>query len=72
MSKDSNIEWTGNTWPIVTGCDPDSDGCANCYAVLESWIHSHHPNPKISDVFAGTVRNSKPKSFSQRAIFTEC
>ncbi|MBS3029134.1 MAG: DUF5131 family protein [Dolichospermum sp. DET50] len=58
MSKDSNIEWTGNTWPIVTGCDPDSDGCANCYAVLESWIHSHHPNPKISDVFAGTVRKS--------------
>ena len=26
--------------------------------MLESWIHAHHPNPKISDVFAGTVRKS--------------
>ncbi|HLO88789.1 MAG TPA: DUF5131 family protein [Nostocaceae cyanobacterium] len=58
MSKDSPIQWCGSTWPIVTGCEFASDGCPNCYAMLESWIHSHHPNPKISGVFAGTVRKS--------------
>lgn len=30
----SAIEWLkgGRTWNPVTGCDPVSDGCANCYA----------------------------------------
>jgi len=31
MAK-SNIEWTNNTWNVVTGCTKHSEGCQNCYA----------------------------------------
>jgi protein gp37 len=30
--KDSKIEWTDATWNPITGCDPISAGCKNCYA----------------------------------------
>lgn len=55
MSKNSSIQWTGNTWPIVTGCEFESEGCANCYALKDSWRLSHNPNPKVSDPYKGTV-----------------
>ena len=29
----SKIEWTNRTWNPVTGCDPASRGCENCYAM---------------------------------------
>lgn len=34
MSKqsDNGISWTNETWNVVTGCTPISEGCANCYA----------------------------------------
>lgn len=32
MSTDTAIEWTDKTWNPVTGCDPVSEGCRNCYA----------------------------------------
>lgn len=28
----TNIEWTDRVWNPVTGCDPVSKGCDNCYA----------------------------------------
>jgi len=31
MSK-TKIEWAEMTWNVVTGCDPVSEGCKNCYA----------------------------------------
>ena len=31
MSK-TKIEWATDSWNPVTGCDPISEGCANCYA----------------------------------------
>lgn len=34
MNK-SAIEWTETTWSPVTGCDPISAGCKNCYAKRE-------------------------------------
>lgn len=33
MSENSAIEWTGNTWNPVTGCDRVSEGCDHCYAL---------------------------------------
>jgi protein gp37 len=30
--KKSKIEWTGQTWNVVTGCSKISAGCENCYA----------------------------------------
>ena len=28
----SKIEWTNETWNLVTGCSKYSEGCQNCYA----------------------------------------
>ena len=28
----SKIEWTDETWNVVTGCEYESPGCKNCYA----------------------------------------
>lgn len=28
----SKIEWTNETWNIITGCRKHSEGCQNCYA----------------------------------------
>jgi len=28
----TKIEWAEETWNPITGCDPISEGCANCYA----------------------------------------
>ncbi len=55
----SKIEWTGESWNPIVGCSIKSTGCAKCYAVPQAWIRSHHPNPKISDKFAGTVEKTQ-------------
>ncbi len=34
MAGKSSIEWTGETWNPVTGCDAISPGCDHCYAEL--------------------------------------
>lgn len=54
MSEKSNISWTDATWSPVTGCDPISPGCKNCYAkreVEQRWSK----NPK--SVFFGRAFN---------------
>jgi len=28
----TRIEWTNETWNVITGCTPISPGCQNCYA----------------------------------------
>lgn len=43
MSR-TKIEWSDETWPIVTGCTPCSIGCANCYAArMAATRLKHHP-----------------------------
>lgn len=40
----SKIEWTDETWPIVTGCTPVSPGCKHCYAArMAATRLKHHP-----------------------------
>jgi protein gp37 len=54
MADKSKIEWTDATWSPVTGCDPISPGCKNCYAkreVEQRWSK----NPK--SVFFGRAFN---------------
>lgn len=33
MASSSNIEWTGATWNVITGCSIISPGCRDCYAM---------------------------------------
>jgi protein gp37 len=55
VSEHSTISWTDATWPIVAGCDYESPGCSNCWAVRDSWRMAHNPNPKIHNAYFGTV-----------------
>lgn len=55
MAQTTGISYTDSTWPIVAGCQKASGGCANCYAIRDSWRLSHHPDPKVSTPYAGTV-----------------
>jgi protein gp37 len=55
MSKDSNIEWTENTWGLVTGCEFAGEECINCYALKDSWRLSHNPIIKVSEPYRDTV-----------------
>lgn len=32
MSDKTKIEWADTTWNPITGCEPISEGCENCYA----------------------------------------
>jgi len=56
MSDGTPIEWTDATWPIVAGCEKVSPGCRDCWALRTSWRLAHHPNPKVSRIFKGTVK----------------
>lgn len=53
----SKIEWTGETWNPVIGCDKVSPGCKNCYAIRTAWIRMH--NPKMAKRYAGTVEKTQ-------------
>jgi protein gp37 len=55
MAECTNIEWTGSTWPVVQGCDYESPGCTNCYAVPLLWRMSHNPHQAISGPLQGVV-----------------
>ena len=58
MAEHSAIGWTDATWPIVAGCDYESPGCSNCWAVRDSWRLAHNPHPAVREAFAGTVRKT--------------
>ncbi len=59
MSSNTAISWTDATWPIVAGCQYESPGCSNCWAVRDSWRLAHNPNPKVHNAYFGTVDKTK-------------
>jgi protein gp37 len=63
MSRDSKIEWTGDTWQFVSGCEDASPGCANCYAKRQAHRMGANPNPKISGRYRGltVLRGNGPQ-----------
>lgn len=61
MALNSRIEWTDNSVPVVAGCDYAGAGCKNCYAPRQAWRLAHHPNPKVSSRYAGTVEKRDGK-----------
>lgn len=52
----SKIEWTGDTWNPLIGCDKVSAGCKNCYAIKTAWIRQH--NPAMAEKYAGVVEKT--------------
>lgn len=58
MAEHSPIGWTDATWPIVAGCEYESPGCSNCWAVRDSWRLAHNPHLVVSSAFTGTVRKT--------------
>jgi len=61
MAYETGVEWTDSTWPIVQGCDYESPGCTNCYAVPLIWRLAHNPNPKIAGPLQGLVESRNGK-----------
>jgi protein gp37 len=59
MSENSTIGWTNSTWPIVAGCEYESPGCSNCWAVRDSWRLAHNPHAKVREAFADTVKKTE-------------
>jgi protein gp37 len=55
MADNTLISWTDASWPVVAGCTKASPGCANCYAIGESWRMGHNPNEKIRSAYEGTA-----------------
>jgi protein gp37 len=51
----SKIQWTGQTWNPVVGCSKYSAGCANCYAILGSFLNEvrHIPQYRGLTVLQG-------------------
>lgn len=58
MARTTGISWCDATLPIVAGCDYESPGCSNCWAVRDSWRLAHSPYPHISAAFKDTVRKT--------------
>lgn len=63
MSKDSKIEWTGDTHQFVSGCGDESPGCANCYAKRQAYRMASNPNAKIQQRYRGltVLRGNGPQ-----------
>ena len=61
IMKKTKIQWThypnriGRTWNIFGGCDKVSEGCKNCYAILQVRRLSGNPNKKIGPKYSGLV-----------------
>ena len=63
MSKDSKIEWTGDTHQFVSGCGDASPGCANCYAKRQAYRMASNPNAKVQQRYRGltVLRGNGPQ-----------
>lgn len=58
MASKTKIEWTDQTWNVVTGCDKVSPGCVNCYAErLAIWLQRF--NPRYRNGFEVTLHPDK-------------
>ena len=61
MAANSGIEWTGDTWNCLSGCEAISPGCAHCYAAtmtrrLEAIGQADYTGLTTAKHFNGVVR----------------
>lgn len=52
----TKIEWTGETWNFLGGCDEISPGCVNCYAKYIAHRLAQNPNKKIAAKYRDTTK----------------
>lgn len=63
----SRIEWLAwegtrpESWNPIKGCTRVSPECDHCYALRESYMRMHHPNPKIKAQYRGVARRRQQK-----------
>jgi protein gp37 len=70
----TSIEWVrnpdltpGQTLNSVTGCEPVSSGCDNCYPIPIARIRASNPNAKVAAAYEGlTVRRNGKTEWSGR------
>ncbi|EJL90456.1 bacteriophage protein gp37 [Polaromonas sp. CF318] len=68
MSEKTPIEWTDATWNIITGCDIESPGCRDCYAMklAGTRLRNHWSRINLTKmsaagpVWTGEVRFNEP------------
>ncbi len=68
MMARTKIEWTESTWNPITGCDPYSDGCKNCYAKRMAKRLKAMNNPRYRNEFKVTIHSdlfNKPKEWKK-------
>lgn len=79
MADNTLIEWArnrdgskGKTWNIVIGCEPVSEECDDCYAIVQSHIRAANPHPAVAAAFAGlTVRTPEGVKWTGRVNILE-
>jgi protein gp37 len=67
-ARHTGISWTERTWALWGGCEPESEGCANCYAVFDAWrlAHKRRPLPwPLPNVWAGVSAETQ-RLFEER------
>lgn len=52
----TNIEWAEEVWNPTLGCSLIAPGCRSCYAMRDAYRKQFHPNPKISEAYAGLTQ----------------
>ena len=70
----NKISWTDATWSPVTGCDPISPGCANCWAKRMSHrLAGRYGYPAAPDQFNVTLhpdRLEQPLRWRKPVVFS--
>jgi protein gp37 len=61
----TKIEWTDETWNPITGCEPISEGCENCYARRlfgrNLWRYDFTPGTRHMERFSEPGEWKKPR-----------
>lgn len=73
---DTKIEWCDKVWNPITGCDPVSEGCRNCYAkrMASTRLRGRH-GYRLDDPFRPTVhmdRINQPTHWKKPRVIFVC
>lgn len=67
MAARTKIEWTNQTWNVVTGCSKISAGCKNCYA--ENYAQRFWGARKFTDIMLHEDKLNYPLTVKKPSMF---